>query len=80
MNDNTNHNRRYLYLEMAKKMGDAARRAADQDVAATYLELAGKWVRLAEGASEYGDDDDLPDREERDADSVRAGHDLDRHL
>lgn len=63
MIDSTNESRAALYLEMAKKMGEAAERAADTQVAATYLELAGKWIRLAEATRRHGDNDDLPGRE-----------------
>jgi hypothetical protein len=77
--DSTNESRAALYLQMARKMGDAAERAADPQVAATYLELAAKWMRLAEVNVQHGDNDDLPAREDDDHSSARADVSTDRH-
>ena len=68
-----------IYLEMAKKMSDAAEHAADEQVAATYLELAGKWTRLAESAGEHGDNDDLPEREDFDEQRSEMETSTERH-
>lgn len=69
MFDTTQKSRATLYLDMAKKMGEAAELASDPECAATYLELAGKWIRLAEATSRYAGDDDLPARQDPDENS-----------
>lgn len=49
------------YLELAQKLTAAADRASDPEIVAGYLELAGKWIRLAEAAGAGADD--LPARD-----------------
>jgi len=40
------------YLKLAERMRTAAERAFDPEIAAAYLALSAKWVRLAEQAQQ----------------------------
>jgi hypothetical protein len=64
------------YLRLSAEMRSAADRAFDPQIAAEYLALAAKWLRLAEEAER---NIDVIDRKSANDQGIRKGH-RHRHL
>lgn len=77
--------RKVQYLDMARMMSAAADSATDQSVKAQYLDLASKWIRLADELSRRPASmahlvgaDDLPERDGDDGAGRRSETSLQR--